>query len=106
MEATIFHKATEGVKIRKSFCDKDLGYTGQCEGEEGAKLWAGHPLQCYSCNMTKMAYIKCESASNPLLHAIPEKKLPPKNTGQCASRDIPYMPASSLCRGESCGIFF
>lgn len=68
--------------IRKSLCDKDLGYTGLREGGLGDEpLCLVIPVQSYSYYMTMMAYIKNHSANNPLLHAIPEQKLAPKIRG-------------------------
>lgn len=72
---------------------------------EGSSLCSAIPVQCYSYNMTMMAYIKSHSASNPLLHAIPEQKPAPKMRGSVPAQ-IGLVCQLALCRGESRGGFF
>lgn len=62
------------------------------------------PVQCYSYNMTMMAYIKSHSTNNPLLHAIPKQKLAPKIRGNVPAQIFPVCQLA-LCRGESRGVF-
>lgn len=67
-------------------------------------LCSAIPVQCYSCNMTMMAYIKSHSANNPLLHAVHSKSQPLK-LGQCASVQAPRMPTSSVQRRKQGSLF-
>lgn len=59
------------------------------------------PVQCHSHNVTMMAYIKCHSANNPLLHAIPKQK-PGLESAAGASTAIPACQLP-VCRGGSGG---
>lgn len=105
-EATIFHKTLRRNKIRKPFCDKDLGEAGPREGGMGYRSsCSAIPVRCYPCNMTMMAYIKSYSANNPLLHAIPKQKPAPKTQGNVPAQ-ICLVCQLALCRGKSKGGFF
>lgn len=71
--------------------------------EWGGSLCAWRiPVQCYSHNMTMMAYIKSHSANNPLLHAIPKQK-PVLKSGAMRQHRYSLMPARSVQRGKQRG---
>lgn len=71
--------------------------------EWGGSLCAWRiPVQCYSHNMTMMAYIKSHRANNPLLHAIPKQK-PVLKSGAMRQHRHSCMPAQSVQRGKQRG---